>query len=167
MLKRSIIGPALMLIGVFLYFNQGQSFGAGAVFANFWASMFIIPLGLFFHWLYFGVTGGKGVGLLIPGGILFTVGLVCQLSTLFSAWHILWPGFILAVAVGLFEFYWFGNRNKWLLIPINILAVLSLLFFGVFSLSAASGQLATVQPLLAIALIIVGAFAMLSRKKEQ
>lgn len=74
MLKRSIIGPALMLIGVFLYFNQGQSFGAGAVFANFWASMFIIPLGLFFHWLYFGVTGGKGVGLLIPGAFCSPLG---------------------------------------------------------------------------------------------
>lgn len=101
-----------------------------------------------------------------PRGILFTVGLVCQLSTLFDSWQYLWPGFILAPAVGLFEFYWFGNRNKYLLIPINILTVLSLLFFAVFSLGALYNRLIFGQPLLAIALIAIGAGLMIAPKRR-
>ena len=78
----------------------------------------------------------------------------------------MWPGFILAVAVGLFEFYWFGSRNKWILIPINILAVLSMLFFVVFSIGSLIGTVIGGQPYLAIVLILVGASILLLGKKE-
>ncbi|HEX3029707.1 MAG TPA: hypothetical protein VHT34_10485, partial [Clostridia bacterium] len=40
-----------------------------------------------------------------------------------------WPGYILSVAVGLFELYLFGNREKGLLIPVAILGITSLIFF--------------------------------------
>lgn len=163
---RTICGAVLLLLGVVLFLNQGESFGPGKIFAYFWPSLFVIPLGLFFHWLYFSMLGRRGVGLLIPGGVLFTVGIVCQFSMLFDSWGYMWPGFILAPAVGLFEFYWFGNRNKWLLIPINILTVLSLLFFAVFSLGTLYNKFLFSQPLVAIALIIVGALTLVAKKKD-
>lgn len=125
----------------------------------------MIPLGLFFHWLYFSMIG-RGVGLLVPGGLLLTVGIVCQIAMLFNNWGTMWPGFILAVAVGLFELYWFGGRNKWLLIPINILTVISLLFFAVMSIGTMLSSLSFIQPFVAIVLIMGGAWIMVGRKKR-
>lgn len=157
----------MILAGVYLFFFHKEAVSMGSLFGTFWPTLFIIPLGLLFHWMYFSLTGRRGSGLLIPGGILFTVGIVCQLSTLFDGWGYLWPGFILAPAVGLFEFYWFGNRNKWLLIPINILGVLSLLFFAMISFGALYNRVIFGQPVLAIALIAIGAGIMFAPKKRK
>ncbi|RJX37358.1 hypothetical protein D3P09_23700 [Paenibacillus pinisoli] len=163
---KTIGGVLLLLLGIILLLNQGETFGPGKIFAYFWPSLFVIPLGLFFHWLYFSVTERRASGLLIPGGVLLTAGFVCQVAMLFGNWEYMWPGFILAPAVGLFEFYWFGYRNKWLLIPINILTVLSLLFFVVFSFGSLFDLLLTKQPYFAILLIIGGAAILTLRKKS-
>lgn len=163
---KTIGGVLLLLLGIILLLNQGETFGPGKIFAYFWPSLFVIPLGLFFHWLYFSVTERRASGLLIPGGVLLTAGFVSQIAMLFGNWEYMWPGFILAPAVGLFEFYWFGNRNKWLLIPINILTVLSLLFFIVFSFGSLFDMLLTKQPYFAILLIIGGAAILTLRKKS-
>ncbi|MEK4114127.1 hypothetical protein ABEW61_09570 [Paenibacillus amylolyticus] len=165
MAKRTILAPVLILLGVYLILNQGGSLGPGTIFATFWPTLFVIPLGLFFHWLYFSMIG-RGVGLLVPGGLLLTVGIVCQIAMLFNNWDTMWPGFILAVAVGLFELYWFGGRNKWLLIPINILTVISLLFFAVMSIGSMLSSLSFIQPFVAIVLIMGGAWIMVGRKKR-
>ncbi|MFX3647145.1 MAG: hypothetical protein ACE3K2_19590 [Paenibacillus sp.] len=165
MAKRTILAPVLILLGVYLILNQGGSLGPGTIFATFWPTLFVIPLGLFFHWLYFSMIG-RGVGLLVPGGLLLTVGVVCQIAMLFNNWGTIWPGFILAVAVGLFELYWFGGRNKWLLIPINILTVISLLFFAVMSIGTMLSSLSFIQPFVAIVLIMGGAWIMVGRKKR-
>lgn len=161
---RMIAGAVLLLLGAFLFLNRGETFDTGAIFAYFWPSLFVIPLGLFFHWMYFYMVGRKGVGMLIPGGILFTAGLTCQVAMLFGSWGTMWPGFILAVAVGLFEFYWFGSRNKWLLIPINILIVLSVLFFIIFSAGAVLNGLAG-QPIAAVVLLLAGALLLIGKRK--
>lgn len=163
---RTIAGALLILLGLFLFLNRGGEFGIGEVFAYFWPSMFVIPLGLLFHWMYFSLTERKAVGLLIPGGILLVVGIVCQISMLFNIWEYTWPGFIMAVAIGLFEFYWFGDRNKYLLIPINILMVLSLLFFGVYYIGAFMSKVAA-QPLVAIVLIVIGIIILFAKKKDR
>ncbi|MFE6074497.1 hypothetical protein ACFVQB_08470 [Paenibacillus sp. NPDC057886] len=165
MAKRTILAPVLILLGVYLILNQGGSLGPGTIFATFWPTLFVIPLGLFFHWLYFSMIG-RGVGLLVPGGILLTAGIVSQIAMLFGNWSTMWPGFILAVAVGLFELYWFGGRNKWLLIPINILTVISLLFFSVMSIGTMLNSLSYVQPFVAIVLIMGGAWIIVGRKKR-
>ncbi|OAX46152.1 hypothetical protein [Paenibacillus sp. AD87] len=165
MAKRTILAPVLILLGVYLILNQGGSLGPGTIFATFWPTLFVIPLGLFFHWLYFSMIG-RGIGLLVPGGILLTVGVVSQIAMLFGNWSTMWPGFILAVAVGLFELYWFGGRNKWLLIPINILTVISLLFFAVMSIGTMLNSLSFVQPFVAIVLIMGGAWIIVGRKKR-
>ena len=124
------------------------------------------PVRPVFHWMYFSLVGRQGIGLLIPGGILLTAGIVSQIASLFDSWGSMWPGFILAVAAGLFEFYWFGSRNKWLLIPINILTVLSLLFFVVFSIGPVLNYLSVVQPVIAVLLVLGGAWLMLGRKRH-
>lgn len=164
---RSVIGVLLILLGAFLFLNRGGDFGTGTIFAYFWPSMFVLPLGLFFHWMYFAMTerSTAAAGLLVPGGVLLTVGLVCQFSMLFDSWGYTWPGFILAPAIGLFEFYWFGNRNKWLLVPINILVVISILFFAVFSIGSLFSHFAG-QPIIAILMILVGAVALIGKKKK-
>lgn len=162
---RSIAGLFLLLLGAVLLLNQGNDLGVGTIFAYFWPSLFVIPLGLFFHWLYFVMLERKGAGVLVPGGILLTTGIVCQIAMLFNNWEYMWPGFIFAVAVGLFEFYWFGGKNRWLLIPINILVALSLLFFIVFSVGTLVTHLSE-QPIIAIAMVAVGLLLLFVRRKE-
>ncbi|UUZ95429.1 hypothetical protein LJK87_13770 [Paenibacillus sp. P25] len=83
-MKRTVIGAVLILLGAAIYLNQGHPVDAGTIFGYYWPSMFVIPLGLFFHWLFFSITGPRAAGLLIPGGILFTAGIVCQIAMLFG-----------------------------------------------------------------------------------
>lgn len=166
MSKKAILGPLLILLGAYLLLGQGIGMNSGMIFGYFWASLFILPLGLFFHWMYFSMTNGRLPGLLIPGGIFVTVAIVCQIAMLFGSWNVMWPGFILAPAIGLFEFYWFSGRNRWLLIPINILTVLSLLFFAVFSIEALTTRTFMEQPLLAFVLIGLGALLLLPLRKK-
>ncbi|KIL37846.1 membrane protein [Gordoniibacillus kamchatkensis] len=165
--QKSFFGVILIAIGIILFSVKGEALHAGSLFGYFWPSLFVLPLGVFFHWLYFSMTGRRGSGLLIPGGILLVSGIVCQLAMLFDLWGVLWPGFLLAVAAGLFEFYWFGGRNRWLLIPINILFVLSLLFFALFSLGALWNSLFGSRPILAIVLIAAGALLFLSSGRNK
>lgn len=163
---RSFAGILLVVLGIVMFSMKGTELQPGSLFGYFWPSLFVLPLGVLFHWLYFGMTGRRGAGLLIPGGILLIVGLVCQVSMLFDLWQYMWPGFILAVAVGLFEFYWFGGRNRWLLIPINILFALSMLFFGLFSLGAIWNGLFGGSPVLAIILIVAGTVLFFANKSS-
>ncbi len=131
--NKLVPGLILILIGVALLLGNRDIFGfnifnLGFLIGNYWAAIFLIIPGLVFHYAYFS-HGRKDPGLLVPGGILIILGVVCQLSMLFGIWHLLWPGFILAPAVGLFELYIFGNKDKGLLIPVSILGGLSLIFF--------------------------------------
>lgn len=164
--RSTFLGPILIVLGAFMLIKGEIVFDTGTIFAYFWPTFFVIPVGVFFHWMYFSMLQRRGVGLLVPGGIVMMAGIVCQVSTLFDSWDIMWPGFILAVAIGLFELYWFGGRNKWLLIPINILTVLSLLFFAIFSVSAILGSLAHIQPVLAAVLIALGGLMIVMRGKN-
>jgi len=166
--NRGLVPGALLIILGILLFSQGdRSFSTGTLFAYGWPTMFVIPLGVFFHWLYFFMLHRRGVGLLVPGGILFIAGIVCQVSALTDTWGITWPGFIFAVAFGLFELYWFGSRNRWLLIPIAILTALSLLFFTVFSIGYLFSSLSLSRPFVAAALVLIGGLFILMRKKER
>ena len=164
--NRALMGLGLLAVGaLLLIFGKGEAIGTGTMISYLWPSMFVIPLGLFFLWMYFSMLEKRGIGLLIPGGILITAGVVCQIATVFGSWGYMWPGFIFAVAVGLFEFYFFGSRNKWLLIPINILSVLSALFFMVFSIGSLIGRF-TSQPIIAMLLIVAGAVLLVGFKKR-
>lgn len=166
-MDRNVVGGFLLiLLGAFLLTNKSDFIDPGNVFAYFWPTLFVIPLGLLFHWMYFVATKRKGAGLLIPGGILLVAGVVCQFSMLFDIWDYLWPGFPLAVAFGLLEFYWFGGRNKWLLIPVFILGSASLLFFAIFTLESILRFNFLGQSTIAVILIAAG-YLYISSKKSR
>jgi hypothetical protein len=162
--SKGIVGGVFILLGILLFSSKGIDVNSGYIFAYFWPSIFVIPLGVLMHWLYFDLTSRRGTGLLIPGGILVSAGIVCQIAMLLNNWDYMWPGFLLAVSVGLSEFYLFGGRNKWLLIPINILGGIAVLFFTIFSAGFLFNALG--RPLIAIALICVGIAMFLGKKKE-
>jgi len=166
-MKPSAIAGIVMLVLGLLLLLAGENFGPSSFFYYFWPVMFIMPVGVFFHWMYFQALQRRGIGLLIPGGILLTVSFVCQISMLFDSWKYMWPGFILAPAVGLFEFYWFGNRNRWILLPVIILASLSVLFFFIFSVGYLLQSFSGSQPYIAILLLICGASLLFLNKNKQ
>ncbi|MFC5701393.1 hypothetical protein ACFPVX_08855 [Cohnella faecalis] len=164
--RKTLLGPLFILLGVFMFMKGGRDFDVGTIFAYFWPTLFVIPVGVFFHWLYFSMLQRRGVGVLVPGGVLLTAGIVCQIAMLFDLWDVMWPGFIFAAAVGLFELYWFGGRNKWLWIPINVLTVVSLLFFAIFSVGKLLGSLFHGQPIFALALVVIGCLILFPRRKD-
>jgi len=121
-------GIILIVIGMLLILgNLGIVPTFWQLMDVFWP-MIIIFAALMFHVGFY--SNKKLYGLLMPGGLLLTVGIVCQTSEIFDLWDFMWPGFILAPAVGLFEMYIFGKRSKGLLIPVGILTGLSLICFA-------------------------------------
>lgn len=135
--NKTFLGMLLIGVGcLFLLDNMNilpagyNIFNIGFFISRLWPVLFLIVPGIAFHYAF--LTGrNRDAGLLVPGGILVVVGVTCQLSQMFYAWHLLWPGFILAVAVGLFELYFFGNREEGLLIPVSILGGISVIFFSI------------------------------------
>ncbi|MGG7176836.1 LiaF transmembrane domain-containing protein [Clostridium paraputrificum] len=93
-----------------------------------WPLFILIP-GLFFEFAYF--SSKKNPGLLVPGGILTTIGCLFIFEIL-TRWRLsayTWPIYILAVAIGLFQLYWFGGKEKGLLIPVGILTSVAVVSF--------------------------------------
>ena len=97
---------------------------------NLWPWAVLIP-GLCFEVGYF--TSGRAPGVLVPGGILTTIGLLFFFEV-FTNWHFsayTWPVYILAPAVGLFQLYLFSKpRNSGLLIPVGILTLVAGISFA-------------------------------------
>lgn len=160
------IGLVLILIGIsILLKNFGifeiyfDIFDIGFIFSRFWPLFLIIP-GLIFHYTFF-TAKTREAGLLVPGGILLVSGFTCQLSMLFGLWEYLWPGFILAVAVGLFELYLFGSHEKGLLIPVFILGGLALIFFSI-----SLGRSWLLRTYLVPAILILGGLLIVFRNRR-
>jgi len=120
-----LFGLLLLCIGVMLILSN---FGViEIVWENLWPLFLLIP-GIVFELSYF--IYRKDAGLLVPGGILITYGLLFLVSVIYG-WRLmeyLWPIFPLGVAIGLFQLYLFGGREKGLLIPVGILGAISLFF---------------------------------------
>lgn len=142
----------LLLLGNLNVINF--DFSIGFLFTYFWPMFILIP-GLLMNLSFFQARNSDP-GILVPGGILLTVGATCQISMLFNIWDVMWPGFILSVAVGLFELYLFGTREKALLMPVGILGGLSLIFFATISLPIQVGRTFG-QFIIPAALILIGA----------
>ena len=90
----------------------------------------IIFIGLCFEVGYF--SSRKAPGLLVPGGILLTIGILFLFET-WTNWYFAaytWPIYPFSVAVGLFQLYAFGIRENGLLIPVFILTAFSALAFA-------------------------------------
>lgn len=97
-----------------------------------WPIALLLPA-IGFHLAFF-LSGRRKdlAGLLVPGGILLVLSLnfYFEMFTDFHYSHLTWPIYILAPAVGLFELYWFGERDRALLIPVGILSAVALFFFA-------------------------------------
>ena len=150
-MKRSSMFPGLILIavGIMLLANNIGLFKFNMSY--FWPLFLIIP-GLSFEFSYFAT--GRNPGVLVPGGILITYGILFYLN-IFTGWIFmgsLWPFFIFGPAVGLFQLYLFGGRERGVLISSAILAVISLtmLSFTLFGFAA--------EYIAPLALILLGVF---------
>ena len=122
-----LFGILLIFIGGLLIF---ANFGVIKIdWENIWP-LFVLLAGIFFELGYF--IYRKDAGLLVPGGILITYGLLFLINAIYG-WHLtedLWPIFPLGVAIGLFQLFLFGGREKRLLIPVGILGAVSLFFLS-------------------------------------
>ncbi len=122
----------LVPAGIFL--TLGATFLLGETFSYelVWPGFIAAPaVGLFLLYLF----GERSPGLLVPIGVLMTVAGTCLLGSWFNIWDIVWPGFIMAPAIGLFLLYLGGKHEPALLIPIFILTAISVTFFSIFGLS--------------------------------
>ncbi len=125
--KESTVGIILIIIGAIVLVDRIFNLKFLSM-SNFWPLFVLIP-GLLFEVSYF-VTR-RDPGILVPGGILTTIGLLFFFET-FTGWQFArdtWPIYPLSVAIGLFQLYLFGYRQKALLIPVFILGCVSLISF--------------------------------------
>lgn len=125
--KNYVWGILLIVIGLLGILNR--VFHINLFSMGFWWPLFILIPGICFEVGYF--TSRRNPGLLVPGGILTTIGLLFFFQN-FTFWRLssyTWPIYLLAVAIGLFQLYWFGGRQKALLIPVGVLTILATLFF--------------------------------------
>lgn len=119
-----IIGIVFILVGIIILLSNLNILNIDYV--EYWPYLLIIP-GLLFEIGYF--INRKEPGLLIPGGILTTYGIIFMIN-IYYGWHWmakLWPLFPLGVAIGLFQFYIFGERDNALLIPVGIIGGFSIM----------------------------------------
>ncbi|GLC29216.1 LiaI-LiaF-like domain-containing protein [Clostridium omnivorum] len=154
-MKKSNLFWGLLLIAIGIFTLIDKIFNIHwFTMNNLWPLFILIP-GLIFEFSFFVTKRDPGV--LVPGGILTTIGLLFLFET-FTDWGFAaytWPIYPLAVAIGLFQLYLFGRRQSGLLIPVFILGGVSIIAF----LSMFLGNMfywLNYGLLLPIALIIVG-----------
>lgn len=156
----TILGFILIALGG-LYFYQ-ELFNI-TIFSGAMILPFIVTgVGMTFELGYF--IGKKAPGLLVPGGILTTIGVLFffEVTTGWRFAGYTWPIYILSVAVGLFQLYLFYGRPKGLLIPVFILTLISGTFLTVFVLQFFN-YIINISIIIPVALIATGAFLVLRR----
>ncbi|HEY8345036.1 MAG TPA: hypothetical protein VIL66_07590 [Bacillota bacterium] len=154
----SVLGWILVILGgLFIIGNLGLSrIDPG----HLWP-LFPLGLGLLFELRFF-AGGRKDPSLLVPGGILLTISITFLLFVTLG-WHLigkLWPLFILAPAVGLAQKYFFGERERGLLIPVGILSIVGLTF-----LANNLGDHGVWRNLIPLLMILIGASLLFGRRE--
>lgn len=126
-----------------------------------WPLLLLIP-GILLHLWHFWRRGPYE--LLLPGGILIVYSILFFIAN-FWGWHTLkytWPGLILGIAVGLYEYERFAPiRQNGVMITAVILGVLSVVLFGITLFSFA------LIYVLAAGLIIAGIWLIAARGKTR
>ncbi|RTE07708.1 hypothetical protein [Paenibacillus whitsoniae] len=155
--NRYTIGILFIAVAVLLLLGKLGVFHL--LFSFFWPLVVLVP-GLLFHYFYFNRTLPAAV--LVPGGILTTYGVMFFYCNIFGwgAMSYLWPGFILGIAIGLYELYLYdrgSDRSIW--IAALVLGVLSAVFFTITLLVKLGIYI------IALILVIAG-LAMIFRKRK-
>ena len=160
--NRSVVGILLILAGTLFLILKflGVDFHA----KDFWP-VIILGIGLIFEISYF--VKRKSAGILVPGGILITIGTLFLFEVMtnwrFSGYT--WPIYILAVAIGLFKLYIFGGRKKSIFIAFMIMLCVFALNMTIMILRLFS-KVIDFDIFVAIGLIVVGAAIFLGRKTK-
>jgi len=132
--SNSTLGGLLVIIGAVLLvarFLFNMSFFS--LDANDYWPIIILLLGAGFELAYY--ISLKAPGLLVPGGILTTLGVLFFFEVA-TNWHFAaytWPVYILAAAIGLFQLYVHIGRPKGLMVAIEILGGITAACFIVMS----------------------------------
>lgn len=117
-----------LLLAVLGVFNITSYVDFVYLFKYYWGIIFFILPGAFIHSLYF-AEDKKSPGYLVSGSLLVSWGLILQLSFSFDLWTKLWPGFVFAFAVAIFENFWFCGRERAMLIAAVIVTGVSAVIF--------------------------------------
>lgn len=118
----------IILIAAGILFLAG-TFVPDFTISKLWPLFMLIPVFIFVQLLV--DEGLKSSGVIVPGVILIylTVYFLWLNYTSWSNVAVSWPNFLLAPAAGLFGFY-LVERNTGLLIPVIVLVLAALIFFG-------------------------------------
>lgn len=122
-----IIGAVLLLIGVLTLLTNILHLDY-AIMDNLWF-LFILAPGLYFEVNYFQTK--QNPGQLVPGGILSGIGLI-SLFEILTQWQysdFTSPLYLLAVALGIYQLYYFDAKDRGLLIPVTILCLIALFLY--------------------------------------
>lgn len=125
----------------------------------------MLGLGLSFEAGYF--MNKKSPGLLVPGGILTTIGLLYFFEVI-TNWQfagLTWPIYVLSVAIGLFQLYLFSGRPKGLLIPIFILLAVTASFLSMNVLSVFNARYGF-KLIISVILIGLGIYVVTRKSSE-
>ena len=125
--SKYILGAILVIFGVLMIFGNIGFLDMSWLVNITWPMLLIMVA--FFFFLGYLSKGPKEAGLLVPAGIIMTVGVVCLIGEAFNNYDLVWPGFILAPAVGLGLLYLFGSRESGLLVPVGVLMTVSAVCF--------------------------------------
>ncbi len=145
-------GTVLLLAGLLLTLGQLNILNLKGMLLP----IILLALAVIFH-LYYFLSKGGNEGLLVPGGILLTYGIMFAVSpdgNVFTSK--LWPLFIIGPAVGLFEMYAFSRGRQGSMVPVFILTAVGGGFLLVNFYNMSFGVIA------AIILIILGVTLMIS-----
>ncbi|MCD5322323.1 MULTISPECIES: hypothetical protein [Pontibacillus] len=130
--------------------------------AEAWPAFILLPA-VGFHVGFF-LSGRKSelAGLLVPGGILLIISLLFffETATGFAYSAYTWPVYLLAPAFGLFELWYFGKREKGLLIPVSILTGIAVFSWGEMVASA-------VGRLWPVIFILIGLYLLFGQRSKK
>lgn len=118
------LGIILIFVGIISLLHKLNYFGIFSFRITF--GLVLLFIGFIFELSYF--TGRSGAGNLVPGGICLTLGLFYSIKPYINFYHFnfSWQIFALAVAVGLYQLYYFGNKDKGTLISAVVITVISI-----------------------------------------
>jgi hypothetical protein len=121
--KNIVFGLLLIFIGLLLF--AGIFLHVNFITMHYLWPLFVLIPGLLFELSYF--IERRAPGILIPGGILMTIGLLFFFEV-FTNWSFssnTWPVYIISVAVGFYQYYFFAGRSGGILFTAVLLTVIA------------------------------------------